>query len=353
MKCSKVKNLLADYANNDLKPDIKLVIKNHLSKCSDCREELKYLKKYIKEISSMPEVKAPKNFLDQIHNRLEKETASEKIISKLFFPLKIKIPLEAAGVLAMAALVILIFNPFEPAKLQYHEEAGHLEAPLEKTSSEIVLNLRSRSRPKGFISEDKKSAPLPLKEKPSIRDETEAEETISEEKILPSKSLMNKRKADYFSKDADQPKTYDVILYVKEKSKTEGDDALGSAAADKPEDSAISTSPGMKIKKRSYGKKAGKVSEKSRPAKRDIKEIESTEQIKTIARSLNGKLTRKIYDEKTKSYKYIIVEIPARNYSKFVKRLNTNWSIKRQQPARLPEKFKKKDRVELNLKFKD
>jgi hypothetical protein len=62
---------------------------------------------YLDQMSSMPKVKAPDDFLKKVHERIERRSALEKIMRALFVPVKIKVPLEVA---AMAATVILIVS---------------------------------------------------------------------------------------------------------------------------------------------------------------------------------------------------------------------------------------------------
>jgi hypothetical protein len=116
MDCREIKKLLDQYIDNDLSKNASAAVRNHLSACRECGAELALLKKYKKEISSLKEAKAPADFLQQLNQRIDKKSNFKKILKALFFPLKIKLPIEAFGVLASVALFVLLVNPVDQIK---------------------------------------------------------------------------------------------------------------------------------------------------------------------------------------------------------------------------------------------
>ena len=71
---------------------------------------------YLKQMSSLPKVKAPEDFLKKVHERIERRSAFEKIMRTLFVPVKIKVPLEAAAMTAVI-LIIATIGINKPAEL--------------------------------------------------------------------------------------------------------------------------------------------------------------------------------------------------------------------------------------------
>ena len=71
---------------------------------------------YLKQMSSLPKVKAPDDFLQKVRARIEKRPLSERIIGALFVPFRIKIPLEVAAVTATLLLVMSSFDVVKPSK---------------------------------------------------------------------------------------------------------------------------------------------------------------------------------------------------------------------------------------------
>lgn len=117
-----VSSLLADYLDGLLSPDEAAAVKEHLARCAECREEHRFLKTYISKAAAFPRVPVPGDFLEKIHARID-APAQGGLLRTLFFPLKIKLPLEAAGALALTVLAVFVFNPFGERGIEYRAEA--------------------------------------------------------------------------------------------------------------------------------------------------------------------------------------------------------------------------------------
>ncbi|MBI2447119.1 MAG: zf-HC2 domain-containing protein, partial [Candidatus Omnitrophica bacterium] len=132
MECDKVKGFLSEYIDGVLDAQVKKLIDEHLPACKSCSEELASLNACIKELGVLKGVEAPGNFLEKVHERIERKAGFSKIIQTLFIPVRIKVPLEIA---AVAAMVILTINLMEserkttymPAKPKI-EEMGKIAA---------------------------------------------------------------------------------------------------------------------------------------------------------------------------------------------------------------------------------
>ncbi len=90
---------------------------------------------YLKQMNSLPKVKAPEDFLKKVHERIERRSAFEKIMRTLFVPVKIKVPLEVA---AMAAAVILIVSTIGIKKPA--EQLAYAPKPDHAPKSEMAFN---------------------------------------------------------------------------------------------------------------------------------------------------------------------------------------------------------------------
>jgi hypothetical protein len=82
----------------------------HIQDCQSCAQELSDLKAVIKELNGLPKIKASDDFLQKVHQRIERRDEFEGIMRKLFSPAKIKLPAEIAGVLVTALIVIGFFH---------------------------------------------------------------------------------------------------------------------------------------------------------------------------------------------------------------------------------------------------
>jgi hypothetical protein len=106
MECLRVKELLSDYLDGNLDTQSVAQLEMHLSGCPGCRQQLDALRALVSELNQLEPVKPPHDFLDQIYERLEPRSWLDTIVKKLFFPLRIKIPLELATAAVMAVIIV-------------------------------------------------------------------------------------------------------------------------------------------------------------------------------------------------------------------------------------------------------
>jgi hypothetical protein len=108
MKCEEARAHLSAYLDDMLEQDIRAQLEDHLNKCERCNEELNELKSLIDSVSSLDQVMAPSDFLDNVKERLEPRFNLPKFIKTIFLPLQIKIPIQAAAVAVSVLLVLAI-----------------------------------------------------------------------------------------------------------------------------------------------------------------------------------------------------------------------------------------------------
>ena len=139
MECAKIKDLLSEYIDGTLDAKTEALIDKHLLTCRKCKEELTSLKTLIRELGSVEAFKAPDDFLEKLHERLEHRVSFRKIMRTLFVPGKIKIPLEFATATAMAVLIFSILYIQQPEKMitDVPESSTHVKI-MEKTSVDTV-----------------------------------------------------------------------------------------------------------------------------------------------------------------------------------------------------------------------
>ncbi len=139
MECAKIKDLLSEYIDGTLDAQTKALVDEHLLACPECNEELASLKTLIRELGSVESFKAPDDFLEKLHERLEPRFSFRKIMRILFVPGRIKIPLEFATATAMAVLIFSILYIQQPEKMipGVPENSTHVKVT-EKTSMDTV-----------------------------------------------------------------------------------------------------------------------------------------------------------------------------------------------------------------------
>jgi hypothetical protein len=109
LECTRVRELISEYIDDTLDAEARAAVEEHVSACMGCKEELTSLSALVDELGSLGPVKAPGDLLEKIHERLDLGYGFHRIVRKLFVPFRIKIPLEFAGAVVVAILVVAVF----------------------------------------------------------------------------------------------------------------------------------------------------------------------------------------------------------------------------------------------------
>jgi hypothetical protein len=115
MECKDIQKRLSAYLEKAVSPQQKTVIDKHLKQCKRCRQALADLKRTIEYVQKLEEVEPPPWFAQRVMARVRAE-AEEKpgILKKLFYPIHIKLPLEAIAVIFIAVGALYIFKTMQP-----------------------------------------------------------------------------------------------------------------------------------------------------------------------------------------------------------------------------------------------
>lgn len=196
MKCGDIKERLSEYVDDILDPETRVLVDEHLSACKDCQHTLASLKAVVSELGALDSVEPPEDFLNQLHERMEKRSRFPRILRTLFMPMRVKIPLEFAGAVAVAILVFSILHTQKdqlrlaepPAGLKQEGASGQVEMenrqakarkdqgyerpladiskapPAERETIELALVMRKEIRPKALAPRAAmEAAPAPKK----------------------------------------------------------------------------------------------------------------------------------------------------------------------------------------------
>jgi len=91
---------LAAYCGGDLEPAERQLVEQHLAACPACRAELVDLQTALRLIRSTPEVDPPPWLTVRVMARIREQQAGKRSwLQRMFFPLHIKLPLEAIALL--------------------------------------------------------------------------------------------------------------------------------------------------------------------------------------------------------------------------------------------------------------
>jgi len=296
MECAKIKDLLSEYIDGTLDAQTKALIDEHLLACPECNEELASLKTLIRELGSVESFKAPDDFLEKLHERLEPRFSFRKIMRILFVPGRIKIPLEFATATAMAVLIFSILYIQQPEKMipDVPESATPVKATEEGAMETSGKGVAFKSRP----VVGKATAPQPAEKKEII------ELTLLLEKPGPGKAYApseSTEAAPARQRDAERPR-------------------MARPTAPKAE---MKTDT-LRRKKQvtGFAEEERSVIEGGEPQTSFSSLNEPVVKVKELIRLAEGRTLSVEYEPNTERPKSIRAEIPARNYKTFCDKLN-------------------------------
>jgi hypothetical protein len=165
MDCSAIQGLLSEFIDGTLDVQTRTAVEKHISTCENCKQELASLRAVVEELDSLDQVKAPADFLEKIHERMEPHFSIDRLIRKLFVPFHIKIPLELAAVTTVTILVVLVLNIQQP-------EIQMMKIPTASKSQRFAKNLKEDRIKPEFKKEAESPAPV-LEEAPAKLSDSE------------------------------------------------------------------------------------------------------------------------------------------------------------------------------------
>ena len=346
MECDRVKDLLSEYIDGALGAQDRAAVEKHIAACEECKKELASMSALVEKLGALEPVKAPADFLEEIHGRLKPRFSFDRIIRKLFTPFRIKIPLKLVAAATMAILVFYVFS------LQQADKTL-LKAPVISTPKDIAT---------------KHSAHLggPALKKASKRDVHISEET--EPKSLNNEDFMATRKS--------MTKTVKPTLRMKpeqlptdlEKQSSVGFDRAGKpielAVLLKPRDYNRAHTPYLEAESASQPETDTRVVQKESPGTASFKEKapakkrypaprhseDTLSNVEHITGLAEGRVLSLKHNRQSKRLEFIDVEIPAKHYRSFCQDLATIAELRSTPPA-LSDKERKTIQVRIKLIF--
>lgn len=344
MKSRHVRDKLSEYIDGMLNEKEASAVKEHLDLCLDCMEAYEEMVKIIGHMTEMEKLETPESFLERVHERMEKQSSLQRLIKGLFFPLKIKVPLELAGVAAAALLVIYIvgirgkqhiyelaYVQRSPSPAMLKEQASDIGSevdeatpPIKKVQPESELEEENESKKrdkrigveKTVVPREKDLSALAPQEK-KMEDRVETEEAMPRDKILQER----KERRPEPQKDV-----------IEDEAHIEAETPRVAMAQRREE-------PALEL----VDKEKGELEKDA-----FTKPITREQYVQDIIVGLGGKIIESEHDEDTKVLESITIEIPANNYPKLIQILEERGDILKPYPA-IKEKDQKTVRIRLRL----
>lgn len=149
MDCSDIRKILPEHIEGNSLPSQRALIEEHLQSCEQCKLYASEIKKTIQTLQSLNEVEPPAWLTAKVMKKIREETPPRKRwIERLFFPLHIKLPLEAFAALLITVAAIFIFKNMEPElqKIEVQPQAPVMKSMPAEPEKEIQKHATKQSQ---------------------------------------------------------------------------------------------------------------------------------------------------------------------------------------------------------------
>jgi len=153
MNHNEIRHMLSEYIDGAVSPKDRTAIEEHLKTCERCSEALKELRQTVAVIRTVEELDPPAWMTQKIMAKVRVEAAKKSWFHRLFFPLHIKLPLEAVGVLFLAVTAVFIYQNIQPSMRtpnplveEYAPAQEQLPSGIEKKEEQKSTQLSRRAK---------------------------------------------------------------------------------------------------------------------------------------------------------------------------------------------------------------
>lgn len=130
MECDNIKEKLSAYIEGLSSSEEKAMIEEHLKSCQECRTSLADLEKTVSYVKSLEDIEPPAWLSQKVMTRVREEAApKEGILHKLFYPLHIKLPVQAIATILIAVSAFYIFKTMQPEVMPSKVVVDEMTAP--------------------------------------------------------------------------------------------------------------------------------------------------------------------------------------------------------------------------------
>ncbi|MGH7771943.1 MAG: zf-HC2 domain-containing protein [Candidatus Binatia bacterium] len=199
MNCQEVRERSSEYLDQRLASTEVLLFEEHVKACSDCQQEVEALRTTISLISSLDEIKASPDFLNQLHRKIEKGRGMMRVWAWIAEPIKIKIPLEITALVILSTTAFYLYQRTP----ELSKEAGipalfqNLQESEDKSQEEAL-----GAKPQGYEIAERKA---------TTQSRTEAKPTLPPSLSKPAEVLRDARQESARVAGAPSPKEARVV----------------------------------------------------------------------------------------------------------------------------------------------
>ncbi len=112
MRCEEIQERLSAYLDRELEPAERQALEDHLRECAGCRQELALLRQTVSTLQSLEEMEVSPQLTAAIQAGVSARGRSrwQDLASRLFFPIHIKVPLEAMALVLITLGVVYLYR---------------------------------------------------------------------------------------------------------------------------------------------------------------------------------------------------------------------------------------------------
>jgi hypothetical protein len=134
MEHNDIRHKLSEFIDGSVTSEERAVIEEHLKTCLQCSSALEELRKTIGHVKALEEIEPPAWMTQKVMATVRAEAEERKgFFHRFFFPLRIKLPIQAITVLFLAVTGFYIYQNIQPAervsKAPTQESAAKKQAP--------------------------------------------------------------------------------------------------------------------------------------------------------------------------------------------------------------------------------
>lgn len=130
MECDNIKGKLSAYIDGLSSSEDRAMIEEHLKSCQECRTSLADIEKTVSYVKGLEDIEPPAWLTRKVMTRVREEVAPrEGILHKLFYPLHIKLPVQAIATILIAVSAFYIFKTMQPEVLPPKVAVDEMNAP--------------------------------------------------------------------------------------------------------------------------------------------------------------------------------------------------------------------------------
>lgn len=173
MECKNIQGKLSAYIEGLIPSEEKRSIEEHLGSCEKCKDSLIDLRKTIEHVHNLEDVEPPSWLTQKIMAKVRAQLEPKKgLFKKLFYPLHVKLPIEAAATLLIAVAAIYVFKIIQP-------EIKLAKSP---TKSDLVITREELPKQSQQLTPDSAIPKTGIASPPDRKDKKEAleKETLPE-----------------------------------------------------------------------------------------------------------------------------------------------------------------------------